>query len=145
AAVFHPLLHPSSFPMLSSFADLWQIELFREALIVGVAVGTVCSILSVIVVLKRMAFIGEGIAHAGFGGMGTALVLGVTGSVGGLGTWKSDLVVLAFCLATALGIGALSRRRHVEADSAIGILLVASMAWGVLLIDLYPHLQRTDW
>ncbi len=131
--------------MIDRLLDLWTIGLFRNALIVGIALGTVCSLLSVVVVLKRMAFIGEGIAHAGFGGMGTALVLGVTGSMGGLGTWKSDLVVLAFCLATAFGIGALSRRRHVESDSAIGILLVASMAWGILLIDLYPHLQRVDW
>ncbi len=131
--------------MLSRLLDLWTIGLFRDALVVGIALGTVCSLLSVIVVLKRMAFIGEGIAHAGFGGMGTALVVGATGGVGGLGTWQSDLIVLAFCMATAIAIGALSRRRHVETDSAIGILLVASMAWGVLLIDLYPHLQRADW
>jgi ABC-type Mn2+/Zn2+ transport system permease subunit len=131
--------------MLSRLLDLWTIGVFRDALVVGIALGTVCSLLSVVVVLKRMAFIGEGIAHAGFGGMGTALVVGATGSVGGLGTWQSDLIVLAFCMATAIAIGALSRRRHVETDSAIGILLVASMAWGVLLIDLYPHLQGTDW
>ena len=126
------------------FHDLWEIGLFRNALLAGVAVGTICSLLSVIVVLKRMAFIGEGIAHAGFGGMGTALFLGLT--TGGMGgTWKADLVVLAFCLATALAIGVLSRRRHVEADSAIGILLVAAMAWGVLLTDLHRSLQHAVW
>ncbi len=130
--------------MLSRLADLWQIELFREALIVGVAVGTVCSILSVIVVVKRMAFIGEGIAHAGFGGLGTALFLGAT--AGGLGgSWKADLIVLAFCLLTALAIGALARGRHIEPDSAIGILLVAAMAWGVLMTDLHVALQSTAW
>ena len=59
----------------------------------------------------------------------TALFLGLTG--GGLsagGTWKTDLVVLAFCLATALAIGMLTRRRHVEPDSAIGIMLVRIVA-----------------
>ena len=126
------------------FWEMWHIPLFRNALLAGVAVGTICSLLSVIVVLKRMAFIGEGIAHAGFGGMGTALFFGLTaGGVGG--TWKADLVVLAFCLATALAIGVLSRRRHVEADSAIGILLVAAMAWGVLLTDLHRSLQHAAW
>ena len=63
---------------MQAFRELWQIELFRNALLAGIAVGTICSLLSVIVVLKRMAFIGEGIAHAGFGGMGTALFLGLT-------------------------------------------------------------------
>lgn len=129
---------------MQAIRELWQIELFRNALIAGVAMGTVCSLLSVVVVLKRMAFIGEGIAHAGFGGMGTALFLGLTtAGVGGM--WKTDLVVLAFCLATAMAIGLLSRRRHIEADSAIGILLVAAMAWGVLLMDLRRTLGQTEW
>jgi ABC-type Mn2+/Zn2+ transport system permease subunit len=132
--------------MLERLFDLWRIHLFRDALFVGIVLGTVCSLLSVIVVTKRMAFIGEGIAHAGFGGLGTALFLGLTGGgLGSGGAWKSDLVVLAFCLATAFAIGMLSRRRHVEADSAIGILLVAAMAWGVLLTDLHRNVQGDDW
>jgi zinc transport system permease protein len=101
-------------------------------------------VLSVVVVLKRMAFVGEGIAHAGFGGMGTALFLGLT-TAGVSGSWKTDLVVLAFCLSTAIAIGMLSRHRHVEADSAIGIMLVAAMAWGILLTDLHRTLRYTDW
>ncbi len=132
--------------MLERLLDLWRIHLFRDALIAGLALGTVCSLLSVIVVVKRMAFIGEGIAHAGFGGLGTALFLGLAG--GGAahgGGWQADLVVFAFCLATGLAIGMLSRRRHVEADSAIGILLVAAMAWGVLVIDLRRNLQNEEW
>jgi ABC-type Mn2+/Zn2+ transport system permease subunit len=122
------------------------LHLFRYAFVAGIALATVCSLLSVIVVSKRMAFIGEGIAHAGFGGLGTALFLGLTGSgLAAGGTWKTDLVVLAFCLATALAIGLLTRRRHVEPDSAIGIMLVAAMAWGVLMIDLHRNLQSQDW
>jgi zinc transport system permease protein len=76
--------------------------------------------------------------------MGTALFLGLT-TAGVGGTWKADLIVLAFCLATAIAIGALSRRRHVEADSAIGILLVAAMAWGVLLTDLHRSFAHAEW
>ncbi len=129
---------------MQAIRELWQIELFRNALLAGIAVGTICSLLSVVVVLKRMAFIGEGIAHAGFGGMGTALFLGLT-TAGVGGTWKADLVVLVFCLTTAMAIGLLSRRRQVEPDSAIGILLVAAMAWGVLLTDLHRTLSQTEW
>lgn len=132
--------------MLERLFDLWRIHLFRDALLVGVALGTVCSLLSVIVVVKRMAFIGEGIAHAGFGGLGTALFLGLAGGgASAAGSWKADVVVLAFCLATGMVIGMLSRRWHVEADSAIGIMLVAAMAWGVLMIDLHRNLQSEDW
>lgn len=112
--------------------------LFHAALVAGLAVGTVCSLLSVIVVLKRMAFVGEGVSHAGYGGVGVAIFLG-------LGGWSQDALVLGFCVGVAVLIGLLSRRRHVEPDSAIGILLVASMALGVLMGDLRRNLQDQDW
>ncbi len=126
--------------MLGRLIDLWQIDLFRQALIVGVVVGNRRSILSVIVVVKRMAFIGEGIAHAGFGGLGTALFLRAT-MRGFSGGWQTDLIVLLFCLLTVLAIGLLLRGRHIEPDSAIGILLVAAMAWGVPMTDLHAASQ----
>ena len=118
------------------------ISLFRAALLAGVAVATLCSLFSVIVVLKRMAFASEGIAHAGYGGVGTAVILGLAGGSDDL---VMNAVVLAFCLVVGIGIGALSRRRHLEPDSAIGILLVAAMAWGVLMSDLRRYLQNSPW
>ena len=119
--------------------DLFLPPLFREAIITGVAVAVVCSLLSVIVVLKRMAFIGQGISHAGFGGIGTAIQLGL--AVG----WAQDLLVLTFCLGTGIAIGVLSRRGRLETDSAIGIFLVGAMAWGVLMTDLSVVLQQHEW
>ncbi len=104
-------------------------EYIRYAFVAAIAVGLVCSLLSVIIVLKRMAFIGQGISHAGFGGVGTAALLGFTGMAY---QWQQDIIVLIFCLASAVAIGLLSRSRIVARDSAIGILLVVSMAWGVL-------------
>lgn len=114
---------------------LFQYEFARHAMITGVVVASVCSLLSVIVVLKRMAFIGQGISHAGFGGVGTAIFLNLCPLYHGI-------AVFIFCLATAFVIGALSRRRRIEPDSAIGILLVAAMAWGVLMDNLSSILAR---
>ncbi|MFW6059281.1 MAG: metal ABC transporter permease [Phycisphaeraceae bacterium] len=119
--------------------DLLVPPLFQDALIAGVAIAVVCSVLSVIVVLKRMAFIGQGISHAGFGGIGTAILLGVAAGR------AQDALVLAFCVGTGVAIGVLARRGRIEADSAIGILLVGAMAWGVLMTDLSVVLQRYDW
>ena len=42
------------------------------SLVSASAIGVACAMLSVFVILRRWAFIGEGIAHAGFGGAGTA-------------------------------------------------------------------------
>jgi ABC-type Mn2+/Zn2+ transport system permease subunit len=42
-----------------------------------------------------------------------------------------------FSLATALAIGMLTRRQRVDSDTAIGIFLVASLAWGILAQQIY--------
>lgn len=99
-------------------------------------VGAVCSVLSVLVVLKRMAFIGQGVSHAGFGGVGVAAALGV--AMSGPATLA---IVAAFCLGAAFLIAALARRRDTEPDTAIGIVLVASMALGSVLLHIAPSLH----
>ena len=53
--------------------------------------------------------------------------------------------MLLFCVAMAAVIGVLTRRRHIEPDSAIGIALVAAMAWGIFMSDLRRNVQGLDW
>lgn len=101
--------------------------------------GVACALLSLVVVTRRWAFIGEGIAHGGFGGAGTAWLLSLAFPsalflAGDLGVYVTAVI---FCLAVAAGIGWLSRRQFVQADTAIGIFLVASLAWGFVAQRIY--------
>jgi ABC-type Mn2+/Zn2+ transport system permease subunit len=103
-----------------------------------IAMGVACALLSVIVVTRRWAFIGEGIAHGGFGGAGTAWLLSLVFPsaaflAGDLGVYA---IAVFFCLGGGGGIGGLSRRA-VAADTAIGIFLVASLAWGFIAQRIY--------
>src|SRR4029077_14125619 len=82
-----------------------------------------CALLSVIVVLRRWAFIGEGISHSGLGGAGTAWLLMLAFPALDQ-SWVPYASVVIFCLATALALGALSRSPRVQPDAAIGIFLV---------------------
>jgi ABC-type Mn2+/Zn2+ transport system permease subunit len=110
-------------------------DLYWPAVVTGLAVAALCSLLSVLVVLKRLAFIGQGVSHAAFGGIGVAGVLGLVGAT--LTPQQSAaqfIVVLAFCLFAGLLISWLSERGGTEADTAIGIVLVAAMAVGAVLI-----------
>jgi ABC-type Mn2+/Zn2+ transport system permease subunit len=111
-------------------------ELYWPGVITGLAVGVLCAVLSVLVVLKRMSFIGQGISHAAFGGVGVAAVIAVAFSGAAAGGVVQALVVLAFCLGAALLIAWLSDRHSAGADTAIGIVLVASMAVGAILIHM---------
>lgn len=121
-------------------------DLFWPACLAAVALALLCSMLSVLVVLKRMAFIGQGISHAGFGGIGLAAVFGLaSASLSPGATIAQFVVVLAFCIASALGVGILSspqKQGETHEDTAIGIVLVLSMAIGSVLVGIYsPRFQ----
>jgi len=115
---------------------LQSTPLLQRALAAGALAGVCCAALSPLVVLRRMAFVGDGLAHASFGGIGLALFILTDAhfddaAVQGL--------TLAFCVAVGLIVARVSRRGSGEAlaeDSAIGIAFSVSMAMGALLIAL---------
>src|SRR5580765_6814542 len=91
-----------------SFIDaLLQTPLLQKALIAGALTGVCCACLSPLVVLRRMAFVGDGIAHASFGGMGLAVFLLASSSFYSV---EIQLVTLAFSLALGALIGYVTRR-----------------------------------
>ncbi len=116
---------------MQTFDFILNFPTVRHAVIAGVAAAVVCALLSVIVVLKRMAFVGQGVSHAGFGAAGFAFLFGLAG-----GTFLHDALLYGFCVLTALLIGWLARRQRTNADTSIGVIMVAAMAAGVFLTDL---------
>ncbi|MFG0330019.1 MAG: metal ABC transporter permease [Phycisphaerales bacterium] len=111
---------------------------FLVPLLAGMALTAACSLISVLVTLKRLAFIGQGISHAGFGGVGLASFLALTG-------FSRELIIFAFCVLTGLLIGALTRTRKIMIDTAIGVMLVATMAIGFLLDQMRINLRGVEW
>jgi ABC-type Mn2+/Zn2+ transport system permease subunit len=97
----------------------------RSGLLAAVLVGLTCATLGVYVVLRRMAFIGDALAHTVLPGLVVAYLNRFNLFTG---------AVIAGVL-TALGIGWLSRRDSVREDTAIGILFTAMFALGILLIS----------
>lgn len=107
------------------------------ALVATAMTAVACSGLSVLVVARRWAFIGEGIAHAGFGGAGLAwvIMLIIPSLMGAV--WLPYLAIIIFCVLTALAIGYVSRSSRVSTDTAIGIFMVASLAFGFLAQQIF--------
>jgi ABC-type Mn2+/Zn2+ transport system permease subunit len=108
----------------------WLIEPFRyafmqHALLAAVLVGITCALLGVHVVQRRMAFIGDALAHTTLPGLVIAHLVG----------WSLSLGGLAAALATALLIGWASRRQEVKEDTAIGVVFTGMFALGVLLMS----------
>ena len=111
--------------MLDFLTDPWSFEFMQRALVASVLVSVVAAVIGSFVILKGMAFIGEALPHASFGGVAVAFVLGENLYIGGG----------IAALITALLIGFISRRGHVKYDTAIGILFVAMFALGIAIIS----------
>jgi ABC-type Mn2+/Zn2+ transport system permease subunit len=119
------------------------VATLEMAILTAGAMGVACAVLSVFVVLRRWAFIGEGIAHAGFGGAGTAWLLALLFPSATFLLHPAGIyaVAVVFCILTALAIGWVSRQERVRADTAIGIFLVASLAWGFIALGIYAQVR----
>ena len=112
------------------------------------AVAVACAVLSVFVVSRRWAFIGEGISHSGLGGAGTVWLLALAFPALNA-QWAVYAGVVVFCVATGLGIAYFSRSRaaggpRANTDAVIGIFLVASVAWGFLAQACYAQARGRE-
>lgn len=105
-----------------------QYGFIQNALIAGMLAAVACGIVGVYVVVKRIVFISGGISHASFGGIGLGYLLGINPVIG----------ALFFTIASALGMGIVSRRTRLPEDTAIGILWAVGMALGIIFIGLSP-------
>ena len=104
-------------------------EFFVRALIASALVGVACAVVGAFVVLKGMSFIGDAVSHSAFPGIVIAYLFGLPIILGGA----------VAAIATALGIGALTRRSGLRADAVIGVLFAGMFALGVALFSAIPN------
>lgn len=105
---------------------------FWPVVLTAVLVSLLGGALSWLVVVRRLSFLGQGISHAAFGGVGLALTLGFSSATPGSSLGLMS-IVLAFAIVSALFIAAIADRRTGNTDAAIGIVLSVAMAVGFLL------------
>lgn len=103
----------------------FQYEFMQRAFIEAVAVGLLCSIMGTYVVLRKLSFIGDGIAHASFAGIVIAYLRGLDYYVG----------AAIVAVITALGIGFVHRKGRISLDTTIGVLFTGAFALGVFLMS----------
>ena len=111
--------------MLNWLLEPLQYNFMLTGLLAATLVGIACATLGVYVVLRRMAFIGDALAHTTLPGLVVAYLNG----------WNLYAGAILAGLVTALGIGWLSRRQEMREDTAIGILFTGMFALGILLIS----------
>lgn len=104
--------------------ELLHYPFFVRALVAGALAALLCGTLSFFVVLRRLAFVGSGVAHAAFGGVALAALMGLPTGLG----------ALAAGLAVAFATARASESGRVSEDTAVGVFTVGAMAAGVVAI-----------
>jgi zinc transport system permease protein len=111
-----------------SFFDALSYEFMRNALLAGLLAAVLCGIIGPFVVVKRLAFISDGISHAAFGGMGVCFFLGIDPLLG----------AVPVALLVALVLGLVSSETIRSMDALIGVLWAAGMAVGIVFVYKTP-------
>jgi len=115
--------------MFETLAMYMTYPFVRYALLVGVLIALCSSLLGVTLVLKQFSFIGDGLSHVAFGATAIASVLRM-----------GDEMLLAFPITIACAILLLRTGKHakVKGDAAIAMLSVGALAFGYLLLNVFP-------
>lgn len=108
--------------------DALQFDFMQHAVLAGILTSIACGVIGSIVVVNRIVFVGGGIAHAAYGGIGLAFFLGISPLLGAMG----------FALAVSVIIAAITLKKKERIDTIIGVIWAAGMALGVILIDITP-------
>jgi len=105
--------------------EFLQYAFMQRALIAGIIIALLCAIIGLFLVLRRMALLGDGLAHISFGGIAAGMLFG----------FYPILSALTFAILGALGIQKLKKMK-IYSDSAIAIFFSFGLALGVILISL---------
>ena len=108
-----------------------QYPFFQRALVVGVLLAALLAVLGVFVLMRRMAFFADGIAHASLAGI----------AIGILAAFNPMAVAIVLAALAGYLVYVLERRLKLAGDTAIGIIFTAGMALGVMLMSFKPGYQ----
>ena len=111
--------------MIDALLAPFAYDFMQRAFIAAIVVGALCSTIGTYVVLRRLSFIGDGLAHASFLGIVVAYLRDANYALG------AGIVAVV----TALGIGFVSRRGRLTLDTAVGVLFTGAFALGIFLMS----------
>lgn len=109
--------------MITTLLEPFQFPFMVDAMIVGIAVGAVCSVLSCYLVLKGWSLMGDAISHAVLPGIVIAYAIGLPLAVG---AFASGL----FC---AVATGYIKANSRVKEDTVMGVVFTGLFAFGLVI------------
>ena len=106
--------------------EILSYGFMQRALVSGIAISLMCSVVGLFLVLRRHSLFGDALAHSAFGGIAAGLFLGI------YPMWTAFIVSIL----SALGLTKIRQRFQISGDATVAILLSSGLAMGVILISL---------
>ncbi len=103
-----------------------SLPFMQRALIAGLMVAFLASYYGVFVVQRGLGFLGNGLAHAAFGGVALGLLLGQ----------EPLTIAVPFTMAVSIAIIWVRHRTTLASDTVIGVFFAVSMAAGIIFLSL---------
>jgi len=117
---------------------------FLKALIGGSIVAVVCAVAGCLVILQRMAFLGDALSHAMIAGVGAGYLFmkvffGIEAAAGAM-----LIGSLIAAMVTVFMINFVTRVSRVKEDTSIGIMYTGIFAAGVVLVSVFSKYIHID-
>lgn len=106
--------------------EILALPFFQRALLAGIILGILMAVLGVFVVLRKMSFFSDAIGHSALTGIALGLLLGINPF------WAA----FVFALLVAVLIAYTRAISKLSLDTLLGVFFSASVALGVILINL---------
>lgn len=107
--------------------ELFSYPFMQRAFLAGIMIAVLLGWLGVYTISRKMSFVGDGVAHASLAAVALAILFG----------WSPLPVALIASVFIAGAIHMLGRTRTIAHDTAVGVIFVAGMAIGIVLLQFY--------
>lgn len=105
--------------------EILEYTFIQRALVSGIAIAAVCSVVGCFLVMRRYALFGDGIAHVAFGGIAVGLFTGI------YPLWTAFVVSIL----GSLGLQKMQNSK-VSGEVAVAVTLVSGLSVGVILTSM---------
>jgi zinc transport system permease protein len=117
--------------MNTDLLSLFQTPFMVRAMIAGILLASVTSVVGVFAVLRRSSFLGDALSHSALFGVAIGILLGIHP------VFTASLVVIS----VALSLPSFTKKSGIPIDNIFGFLLPFSMALGVIVLAFVPGYQ----
>ncbi len=100
--------------------EIFTYGFMQRALVSGIAIALLCSVVGLFLVLRRYSLFGDAVAHSSFGGIALGLLLGI------YPMWTAYIISLI----SAAILTRLTQKFDLSGEASVAILLSSGIAFG---------------